>query len=214
MKANSILAAVLMAVAGSAYAADVSDLQTFKVRDVKAVEVVAPLTAPENVSKGAAAIEALSEKAVVQSPIKLNIKAKDGIRLSAKGVYVASSGSFSCTHTSFSDGSVEHLPDVVEKAIAVAVSGEDNRINADRVLNDSCRSELRGLIVRADHAKIVPEYNRIEIVGSAANQDTFVQIVAFMKIESPYVGLVYVSGDAKILVGPNGTANAEVSLQK
>lgn len=174
---------------------------------------IIPLTAREEVTKGYGAVENLPSKAVSQV-MTLNIKAKDGIQLSAKGVYVTSSVSLFCTHTSFPDWSMQHLPNVVEKDIAVAVSGDANRINVDKVLNDNCRSYLRGLIIFAAHARIMPEYSRIDVLQNDADQGNAVQKVVFRKFESPYIGTFYSSGDANILVGPNGVANAEVSLQK
>ena len=213
MKMINILAAVLMTAAGSAYAADFSDLQALKASEIKAADVVIPLSAPEEVSKRYTAVENLPAKAVSQI-ITLNIKAKDGIQLSAKAVYMASSGSPSCTHVSFSDGSMQHLPNVFDKQIPVEISGETVRLKAEAVLADSCRSQLKGLALQAVHPKIPEQFGRIEVVRTSIDQGNAVQKVVFKKFDSPYIGTFYSSGDGKIRVGPNGAANAEVSLQK
>ena len=148
-----------------------------------------------------------------QAPLMLSIRAKDGIQLGARGVYMSSSNSLSCTHLSFSDGGMQRLPNVFDKDIPAAVSGETVRFKVDVALTDSCRSQLTGLALRAGHPKIMEEYNRIEVQRTGAAQPAL-QKILFKKINSPYLGVIWVSGDAQFLVGPDGSASAEVSLQK
>jgi len=148
-----------------------------------------------------------------QAPLMLSIRAQDGIQLSARGVYMSSSNSLFCTHLSFSDGGMQRLPNVFDKDIPAAASGETVRVKVDVALTDSCRSQLTGLALRASHPKIMEEYNRIEVQRTAAAQPAL-QKIMFKKINSPYLGVVWVSGDMQFLVGPDGAASAEVSMQK
>jgi len=145
--------------------------------------------------------------------ISLNIKARDGIRLRTKVVYMSSSDSLSCTHASFSDGVYNRVPNVFDKEIPAAVSGEMNRIKIGVTLNDNCRSRAVGMAIEAVHPAIPEGSDRIEISLSASNQDSVVQQIIFNQYNSPYIGIFYGSQDAKVVVGPNGLANAEVSLQ-
>jgi len=159
--------------------------------------------AQETGLKAAASAEALS----------LNIKARDGIRLKTKVVYMSSSDSLSCTHASFSDGVYNRVPNVFDMEISAAVSGEMNRIKIGMTLNDNCRSQAVGMAIEAVHPAIPEDSNRIAISLSASNQDSLVQRIIFTQYNSPYIGIFYGSQDAKVVVGPNGLANAEVSLQ-
>lgn len=160
--------------------------------------------AQENGPKAAASAEALY----------LNIKAKDGIGLRAKVVYMSSSDSFSCTHVSFADGGLTRVPNVFDREIPAAVSGEMSRIKIETTLNDNCRSRAVGMALEAVHPGIPEGSGRIEISRSAADQASLVQQIVFKRYDSPYIGLFYGNPDAKVAVGPNGVANAEVSLQK
>lgn len=207
MKAINMLLVVLAVMGGRAYAADFTDLQTFNIAAAKAA-------AAEGAATEYVAVEKLSVKQALQPVMLLNIKAKDGIKLSAKAVYLSSSNSFFCTHASFSDGSLERLPNILEKAIAVTASGEVTSIKIDRTLNDSCRSQLKGLSLQATHPKITPDLSKFDVLQSDTDQDALVQKVLFKKRTSPYIGVFYAPGTDTILVGPNGVANAEVSLQE
>lgn len=158
----------------------------------------------ENGLKAAASAEALF----------LNIKARDGIRLNTKVVYMSSSNSLSCTHVSFADGAYNRVPNVFDMEIPAAVSGEMNRIKIGMTLNDNCRSRAVGMAIEAVHPAIPEGSNRIAISLSASNQDSLVQQIIFNQYHSPYIGIFYGNLDAKVVVGPSGLANAEVSLQK
>ena len=172
-------------------------------KDVSPMPGFAKAFAQENGLKAAASAEALS----------LNIKARDGIRLKTIVVYMSSSDSLSCTHASYSDGAYNRVPNVFDKEIPAAVSGELNRIKIGMTLNDNCRSQAVGMAIEAVHPAIPEDSNRIAISLSASNQDSLVQRIIFTQYNSPYIGIFYGSQDAKVVVGPNGLANAEISLQ-
>jgi hypothetical protein len=83
------------------------------------------------------------------------------------------------------------------------------------ILNNSCRSELKGLSVKVIHPKIDSAQGSLEINATNANQDQNIQKLVYKKITSPYGDFYAIGGgNDHILVGPNGIANAEISIEE
>lgn len=143
----------------------------------------------------------------------LNLKTNESIKLNAAGVYASTRNSFSCTRTIFSDGKLERIPKTFDQNIVVVNSGDITQVNIDENLDDRCRSELKGLSIKVNHPKISEQFKSVNVLNTNIDQDQKDQEIIFKKFYSPY-GDFYSSGDASILVGPNGLAHAEISIEE
>lgn len=142
--------------------------------------------------------------------VSLTIKTPADMSLAATGVYISSSTSFFCSQ---SGEGLERHPKVKDREIAVARSGNINKINALEQLGDRCGMELRGFALNVVHPKIGTSTGRLELADSNVNQDQKIQNIKFVKIASPYGDFFAPKDNAnKILVGPNGAANVEISI--
>jgi hypothetical protein len=142
----------------------------------------------------------------------LRIKTAADMKLSSVGVYASTSTALFCTR--FGEG-FERVPKVLEQNQEIKNAGNFNQINVVEILNNSCRSELKGLSVKVIHPKIDSAQGSLEINATNANQDQNIQKLVYKKITSPYGDFYAIGGgNDHILVGPNGIANAEISIEE
>ena len=148
--------------------------------------------------------------------LSLTIKTADGLNLKATGVYLTTSEKLGCQRLSMADGKLEMLPKAQDKNIQIQKLNNTNVLTVDGTLKDRCESELNGFSFKVIHPSISETSARISVIESPENQANKVQKVIYKKYESPFSGTFYglSEEESRVLVGPNGEANIEISLEQ
>ncbi len=144
--------------------------------------------------------------------MSIEIKASEDFKISSYGLYRSTVKSQQCTDLIFTGKLIRELK-IQERHMSVKTADLFSQVDARENLKDRCKSELFTLIVKANHPKIVEAFRELTVVSSGVNLDDKVQRIVYKKVRTEH-GLYYATQINSILVGPNGLARVEISIDK